>query len=255
MPNEFIARNGIISKGNIIVTGSVTATGGIITSGSLIHTGSVNISGSLTVTGSTLTSGSTVNSGSYRFYSEQDSAFLATVSGSRSSNDIAFNFRKIGEPTAGSRHTMIVEGTGGNDNNLYFGVNAVGSNPGAIFAVKGNGSVNINMPNPTVNYGGLAGGGWISSYPSLLVQGIGTTSATTSLLVQNANASASLSVLDNGYVGIGTNAPAQALDVNGTFRIAQPSTVNAFTFAVTATTVQISNDHIVTGKQIGRTHV
>jgi hypothetical protein len=47
------------------------------------------------------------------------------------------------------------------------------------------------------------------------VRGSGTTSATTALLVQNANASASLAVLDNGNVGIGTAAPAYNLDVNG----------------------------------------
>jgi hypothetical protein len=146
--------------------------------------------------------------GSTRFYSEQDSAFLATVSGSRSSSDIAFNFRKIGEPSAGSRHTMIVEGTGGQDTNLYFGVNNVGSSPGATFAVKGNGSVNINMPSPTGNYAGLAVGGWISSYPSLLVRGIGTTSSTTSLLVQNANASASLIVKDDGQIQVSSTSVA-----------------------------------------------
>ena len=48
----------------------------------------------------------------------------------------------------------------------------------------------------------------------LLVKGSGTTSATTALLVQNANASASLAVLDNGNVGIGTSSPTQLLDIS-----------------------------------------
>ena len=138
--------------------------------------------------------------GSTSFYSTQDNGFVAIASGSRSSSDIAFNFQKIGEPSVGSRHTMLVQGTGGQDTNLYFGVNQVGSSPGATFAIKGNGSVNINMPNPTGNYAGLAVGGWISSYPSLLVRGYGTTSSTTALLVQNSNASASFTVRDDGLV-------------------------------------------------------
>jgi len=45
------------------------------------------------------------------------------------------------------------------------------------------------------------------------IKGSGTTSATTALLVQNANASASLSVLDDGYVGIGTATPTGNLHV------------------------------------------
>jgi hypothetical protein len=46
----------------------------------------------------------------------------------------------------------------------------------------------------------------------LSVRGSGTTSATTALLVQNANASSSLVVLDNNYVGIGKS-PSYPLDV------------------------------------------
>ena len=46
--------------------------------------------------------------------------------------------------------------------------------------------------------------------------GSGTTSATTALLIQNANASASLTVLDNGYVGIGTTSPNASLHIKGT---------------------------------------
>ena len=49
----------------------------------------------------------------------------------------------------------------------------------------------------------------------LTVKGTGTTSATTALLVQNSNTSASLSVLDNGNVGVGTSSPAYTLDVRG----------------------------------------
>lgn len=47
----------------------------------------------------------------------------------------------------------------------------------------------------------------------LTVRGSGVTSGTTALLVQNANASASLAVLDNGYVGIGTSSPSNSLTI------------------------------------------
>jgi hypothetical protein len=53
----------------------------------------------------------------------------------------------------------------------------------------------------------------------LTVKGSGATSATTALLVQNANASSSLAVLDNGYVGINTGSAQYNLDVNGTARV------------------------------------
>jgi hypothetical protein len=54
-----------------------------------------------------------------------------------------------------------------------------------------------------------------SATNSLLVKGSGTTSATTTLRVENANASASLVVLDNTNVGIGTSNPSARLEVAG----------------------------------------
>jgi hypothetical protein len=47
MPNEFIARNGIISRGNLIVSGSVISTSPASFSGSLTVTGSLQVSGSI----------------------------------------------------------------------------------------------------------------------------------------------------------------------------------------------------------------
>jgi hypothetical protein len=49
----------------------------------------------------------------------------------------------------------------------------------------------------------------------LHVKGSGTTSATTSFRVENANASSSMVVLDDGNVGIGTATPTEKLTVNG----------------------------------------
>lgn len=52
----------------------------------------------------------------------------------------------------------------------------------------------------------------------LQVKGSGATSSTISLRVENTNASASLVVLDNGFVGINTGSAQYNLDVNGTAR-------------------------------------
>ena len=49
------------------------------------------------------------------------------------------------------------------------------------------------------------------------IRGTGTTSATTALRVENTNASASLVVLDNGYVGIGTSSAQYQLDLYGSY--------------------------------------
>jgi hypothetical protein len=78
---------------------------------------------------------------------------------------------------------------------------------------------NINFSNgfvtkTTMNSSGQLGIG-ITSAANILatahVKGSGTTSSTTALLVQNANASSSLTVLDNGNVGIGTTTPGSTL--------------------------------------------
>ena len=56
----------------------------------------------------------------------------------------------------------------------------------------------------------------------LRVRGTGATSATTALLVENTNASASMVVLDNGFVGIGTSTDSGAgnkLEVNGSVSV------------------------------------
>lgn len=58
-------------------------------------------------------------------------------------------------------------------------------------------------------------------------RGSGTTSATTALRVENTNASASLTVLDNGFVGIGTASPAYLLDITGSDNLINISPQNS----------------------------
>jgi hypothetical protein len=54
-----------------------------------------------------------------------------------------------------------------------------------------------------------------SATNSLLVKGSGTTSTTTAFRVENANASGSMVVLNDGFVGIGTTTPSTKLHVSG----------------------------------------
>ena len=196
------------TTGNVLINTSTDSGYKFDVSGSIRSTNGVNITGS------------------FVSYTTSSAGFLAIVSGSQPAQDVAFNFQKIGEPTTGARHTMVVEGSGAQDNNIYFGVNQVGGTKGAILAVKGNGSVNINMPSPTGNYGGLAVGGWAASYPSLLVRGYGATSATTTLRVENSNATPSLVVLDNNSVVINASTTSQKLQINGSLNTEYAGTDN-----------------------------
>jgi hypothetical protein len=73
------------------------------------------------------------------------------------------------------------------------------------FVVFGTGNITIG---PNTDLGSRLG-----------IRGSGATSATTALRVENTNASASLVVLDNGFVGINTGSAQYNLDVNGTARV------------------------------------
>jgi hypothetical protein len=63
---------------------------------------------------------------------------------------------------------------------------------------------------------GTVGIGTYDPTARLHVKGIGATSATTALRVENTNASASLVVLDNGAVGVGASPTTGSFDVRGT---------------------------------------
>ena len=75
--------------------------------------------------------------------------------------------------------------------------------------------------------GGTVGIGTAASGSRLVVQGTGTTNATSSLNVTNSAASSLLFVRDDGTVGIGTPAPLSKLDVNGGVATGAYAGVNA----------------------------
>jgi hypothetical protein len=80
---------------------------------------------------------------------------------------------------------------------------------GPILDIANNGTVYSRFDGTNFSIGAS------SALARLYARGTGTTSATTAFRVDNSNASASLVVLDNGNVGVGTTTPSQTLTVNG----------------------------------------
>jgi len=226
MPNEFIARNGVISRGNLIVSGSLVTTQPTTFSGSLSLTGDLNF-----------------QPGATRYISM--SASPTTASGD---SIIMQAGNATAGGTGGSLYFRIGTGAGGPGSGAIYignqGANSVwptidisgpttiynsGPNTGTTLTVNGGGQLamrwdwdNINLVTSAVSSGNrILRFTGASQYQ---VRGSGATSSTTAFQVQNANASASLSVRDNGYVGIGTSSPAYNLDVSGTIRTTGVST-------------------------------
>jgi len=112
------------------------------------------------------------------------------------------------------------------------------------------------LPNGIETANVVIGATTAASLATLHVRGAGTTSATTALRVENTNASASLVVLDNGFVGIGTGSAVYNLDVNGTARVTGNITGNAAITAATQITAGLINEngarYIINGSSVGR---
>ena len=179
------------------ITSSVSTITGSTNFGSLAanthtFTGSVLVSGSQTISNGDLTisgnrniylSNSNPAAGVIRFYN-------ATSGSTKSAIGSYFNTADEGNLE------FLTGGTTSSDRALWIGSSANNN----ILKVQGDSRIAINLATAT---------------SALHLQGTGATSATTALRVQNANASASLVVLDNGYVGINTGSAQYNLDVNG----------------------------------------
>jgi hypothetical protein len=113
--------------------------------------------------------------------------------------------------------------TGQSQSLLALGAGAANSH--LVISSSGNVGIGTTSPTNTLNVNGttfLQGG-------QTTVRGSGATSATTALRIENSNASASLVVLGNGNVGIGTTSPTSILDISGSTIITGSFNVNAGT--------------------------
>jgi hypothetical protein len=107
---------------------------------------------------------------------------------------------------------------------------AFGDNSGASFDVLNLGSTRaLRIVASTAGgwgnillspYGANVGVGTLTpTTAKLQVKGSGTTNATTAFRVENSNASNSMVVLDNGFVGIGRIPSSYTVDISGSFRV------------------------------------
>ena len=210
MANEFVVKNGLISQGNVTVSGSISTTSPVNLSG--FATGSVLFtSGSEgAITGSSNLFWDNTNSrlglncipttdkleiyGNIRFQNTLDYLKFA--------NDLVAIKR--------SSNRMDLYAYSGWD--FYDTLNSI-----SRLRISTTGNVLINT---TTDAGA-----------KMTLRGSGATSATTALRVENTNASASLVVLDNGFVGIGKNTPISTLHLgNDTSGFLGDFTTPAITF-------------------------
>jgi hypothetical protein len=215
MANEFIIKNGFRSQGDSEVTGSLSVSGSIST------TSPVNLSGF--ATGSVL-----FTSGSAGAITRSANLFWDNTNG------------RLGIGTSTPSVKLEVQGTGTStplrvvsSGNTTLQLSRAGTleNGDASLSVTNLGALNIVSANVIRFIPNLAEAMRIGTTGNVLintttdagykldvngtarVKGTGTTSATTALRVENTNASASLVVLDNGNVGIGTTSPSEKLTI------------------------------------------
>jgi hypothetical protein len=240
-------------SGSQSITGSLTVTGGItgsfsgsgiITSASFALTASyvnplvqnVNITGSLNVTGSGFILNPTNNPAGLNIVSSQTNAgslVLSTI-GSPGINNGAYLILRHADgtfPTPSSTDSVRIIST---QDSQYFNGTSYITSTKIVDISEGQKifGVTPSFGGTLTYYGKLSKGNWYfgdlsstlntardtSVNARVQIKGSGATSSTTALLVQNANTSASLAVLDNGFVGIGTSSPAYNLDVTDTLR-------------------------------------
>jgi hypothetical protein len=199
------------------VSGSIISKAGMLSTGSISHRGSFKLQGepiaygSLPYTGSwqdmiVFTPGANLGGGSYlypQFYVTWGGSTTTITGGTLSTSSPASNVNAL-SLSAGGRNFSIYpyEQYISSTRNLNL-------LPGSSY------NVGINTQSPTAK---------------LHIVGQGTTNSTTALLVQNANTSGSMVVLDNGNVGIGASTPISLLQIGSGSGFLGDVTTPAVTF-------------------------
>ena len=236
MPNEFIVKNGLISQGNVTVSGSISTTSPLNLSGSLNIDGNINLTGSRTiqtVTGSATSTGPSLSVLAGNGGSSSGNGGILTLKGGNAVHTSGIGgdvYIQGGDKTGSQRSGYIYIGAQSNAYPIFLYGSSTFSwdGPNAQTAVSfQRGGLNrfiiYDDVNLNANYFFRGGANTINAiwdtWNSVIVRGKGATSATTAFQVQNANASASLAILDNGFIGINTGSAQYNLDVNGTARV------------------------------------
>jgi hypothetical protein len=219
MPQEFKVKNGlIVDQGGATITGSLSVSGNITTSG--LPTGSV-----LFISGS-----NGVITGSSNLFWDNTNGRLGVGT--------ATPTYKVQIEDANTPAIRLIDTTNAAYVDLSVGnFDASLVSNGRIFVQS---STTLSVTSTNV---GIGVTNPISA--KLQVRGSGVTSGTTSLRVDNANTSASLIVLDNGFVGINTGSAQYNLDVNGTARVLSSFRCDGqvtFTSSVIGTTIRLGSN-------------
>jgi hypothetical protein len=256
MPNEFIVKNGLISQGNVTVSGSIISPNPIIFNNDIYLSGSRTIqvvATSSVSSGPSLTlKGGAPNTGSYTYGGHvviqgADAINPAGIGGSI----YLYGGNGAGSQSGGSIYLGAQSGTyqvylQGSPRFTWDGPNAAN----AVLFQRGGSTRfyiydDVNLNANYYFYGGATTINAIwSNWKTTIIRGSGATSATTAFQVQNANASSSLTVLDNGFVGINTGSAQYNLDVNGSLRA---SSINVPTVGESSTSANITS----TGTGVG----
>lgn len=184
-----------IPTGSLIVTGSLNVSGSSIISGILTVNSSSTIDGPLTVNYGGIVGGTSLYiNGNTLHNGGRGITTTGYTYGIQASHTMTGNW--VNNPQSAG-----VYGTGDIGINGQGNIIGVTANTAFFTALSSTSRINARVASSVVQ-----------------IRGTGTTSATTALLVENSNASASLVVLDNGFVGIGTGSAAYNLDVNGSIR-------------------------------------
>jgi len=252
-------------SGSYTITGSLNISGSI--TGSLFGTASwatnaltasyVNpLTQNVIITGSTFISSSNAtqlqvgnnllfvsNSGNIGINTTGSDAFLfikntGDVSGGNKTSMFEHRFG-VNALTQTQRYGVIVRSA---DQNMALGITNQTYNTmlqGYNYSTNAYGGISLNPLGGSVSIGrNLAG--TTDDSAKFAVRGRGATNATIATLIENTNGSASLVVLDNGYVGINTSSAQFNLDVSGSGRFTNGLTVTSSLIAPTITFVSSS---------------